>query len=199
MDLTIIIPCHNLENYIQALLTSLSIQYLSYNVQLIFVLDACTDRTRAVIEAALPWLDQYIVEIHECNYKLPGFARNVGFSYAYSDYIWYIDGDDWLVGDDAIETLIVEAHTMTEDILQFNYEAPNFKGIGHYSMVWQYIFRTSYIQDHKFPAMKSGEDQQFMETLLRRRPSIKKLNRVFYHYNYKREGSTVWMIAHGLT
>lgn len=50
MDLSVIIPCHNLEKYILPLLVSLNLQDLNnYDVEFIFVLDACEDNTESMI------------------------------------------------------------------------------------------------------------------------------------------------------
>lgn len=50
MDLSIIVPCHNLEGYISKLVDSLIRQrYDNYDVEIIFVLDNCTDNTGKVI------------------------------------------------------------------------------------------------------------------------------------------------------
>ena len=52
MDLSLIISCHNLEDYIGNLLESLLRQKTKYQVEYIFVLDDCTDNTRGIIEAS---------------------------------------------------------------------------------------------------------------------------------------------------
>ena len=53
MDITIIVPCHNGEEYIKNLLVSfhlLNLQGLTYEI--VFVLDDCTDNTEQVTAIA---------------------------------------------------------------------------------------------------------------------------------------------------
>lgn len=51
MDLSIIVPCHNLENYITPLLVSLQSQvYDKEKVEIIFVCDSCSDNTKKIIQ-----------------------------------------------------------------------------------------------------------------------------------------------------
>lgn len=198
MDLSIIVPCHNLEEHIYRLIESLSIQEISYDVELIFVLDNCVDKTRAMIEAAYPWLDQYQVSIYECEFNAPGLTRNYGFERSTGELIWFVDGDDWIIEKGAVENLIIKTRVLDVDLLQFEYEAPSFSGHGHYSMVWQYIFRRSLIENRRFSELKRNEDEVFMRNLLRIRPRKEKIHNIYYHYNYMREGSTVWNAKHGI-
>ena len=50
MDLSVIIPIHNLEDCITPLLDSINAQkFYPYQVQLIFVFDDCTDKTEEIV------------------------------------------------------------------------------------------------------------------------------------------------------
>lgn len=44
-----------------------------------------------------------------------GVARNVGFSYATGEYIWFVDSDDW-IKDNCIKSLLDYAHKFELDI-----------------------------------------------------------------------------------
>jgi glycosyltransferase involved in cell wall biosynthesis len=50
MDLSIIVPCHNLEKFISPLISALEAQrFDQYTVELIFVLDDCNDDTARIL------------------------------------------------------------------------------------------------------------------------------------------------------
>lgn len=87
MDMSIIIPCHNLENYITPLLVSLQLQVIPYyNVELIFVCDNCTDNTQKIIEK-FDFNDLYEVIVLKRNVQSCGLARNEGLAIARGKYI----------------------------------------------------------------------------------------------------------------
>lgn len=96
-DISIIIPCYNVSNYIDRCIESLVNQTIGIeNLELIFVNDASTDDT---LNHLLEWEKRYpesvLVINCEENHK-QGAARNVGLSYASAPYIGYVDSDDWV-------------------------------------------------------------------------------------------------------
>ena len=105
MDLSIIIPCHNLENFIDPLLSSLKQQeFTPFEVELIFVLDDCTDNTAKKLMQFQA--DQYRIHlintiVHSC-----GLARNIGLEHSHGKYIWFVDGDDWILSSTAIKQIL---------------------------------------------------------------------------------------------
>ena len=66
MDLSVIIPCHNLEKYIQPLLSSFENQVCSYEVELIFMCDNCTDATYSLLHK---WRDAYFEKQSTTDYN----------------------------------------------------------------------------------------------------------------------------------
>lgn len=95
--ISIIIPCYNVESYIDRCFKSLQQQTLGLeNMELIFVNDASTDNTMnklTSIEAQYP--DNVLVINFEKNCR-QGTARNVALEYASCPYIGYVDSDDWV-------------------------------------------------------------------------------------------------------
>ncbi len=96
-EISIIIPCHNVENYIMRCFDSLKAQTIGLDkLQLIFVDDASTDDTWAILQE----IEQQAPE-SVCVVQLPqnlrqGGARNVGLDYALGTYIGFVDADDWV-------------------------------------------------------------------------------------------------------
>lgn len=194
MDLSIIIPCHNLEKWIDPLLSSLSTQIFDYEVELIFILDSCTDFTGKKL---LQYEGEQYETIKIVNVEVGscGLARNCGLDRAEGEYIWFIDGDDWLIGTNAIQTILTCIKLLDEKIIQFDYEAPNFKLIGYPSMVWQYCIRRDFIGNLRFLPIQPHEDVKFIGSLTcdLDKP-IYFLDKKLYHYNYMREGSNMHQI-----
>lgn len=194
MDMSVIIPCHNLEKFINPLLVSLRLQVLQfYKVELIFICDACTDNTKRIIEK-FNFNNIYDkVTILECNHKSCGLARNEGMKIAEGRYIWFVDGDDWLVDIHAI-VQVIDALGLTESpMIRFDYEAPGFAAKGHLSMVWQYGYEREFIKDTPFDEKQPSEDLRFNEKLFKKIDrSIPYLDEVLYHYNYMRENSNMY-------
>lgn len=196
MDLSIIIPVHNLENYIDPLLSSLMTQNIGdYDVELLFVLDNCTDGTAKKLFQVCA--DQYTINLINTDVRSCGLARNIGLDHASGEYIWFVDGDDWIVNNQAIWTILTTMKTQDEKIIRFDYEAPSFKFYGFPSMVWQYCMRKDFIGDLRFTSIQPHEDVKFMGQLLCDLTNpIFFLNTKLYHYNYMREGSNMWQWAH---
>lgn len=98
--ISVIIPCYNVEDYIDRCLDSLVNQTIGIeNLELILVNDASTDRT---LEKLQNWEKRYpdliIVITYDTNIRQGG-ARNIGLQYASADYIGYVDSDDWAEPD----------------------------------------------------------------------------------------------------
>lgn len=191
MDLSIIIPCHNLENFIQPLLSTLKYQvFAPYKVELIFVLDHCTDNTaRVLMDFQAGQYEQ--IKLINTDVRSCGLARNVGLDHCEGEYIWFVDGDDWLTGNDVVQTIMDKVKG--KEIIRFGFEALNFHLPNYPSMVWQYCLKRSLIGDLRFDAIQPHEDVRFMGTLLcDLKDPIYKLDKVLYHYNYMREGSNIY-------
>lgn len=196
MDLSVIVPCHNLENFITPLLFSIDVQRIgAYSIELIFVCDSCTDKTEEVIKnykftnPQIKRISVYPIEVHSC-----GLARNLGFCHATGTYIWFMDGDDWLSDHEAIKKVISTLERTNEPLIRFDYEAPGFHAKGIQSMVWQYAYRKDFIEDIKFGSMQPHEDLYFTREVLVKynNNKIPFINETLYFYNYNREGSNMY-------
>lgn len=200
VDLSVIVPCHNLEEYISMLLYSLKSQKLGeYKVEYIFVLDACTDNTKAAILAAgLPNYKVIDVDYHSC-----GLARNKGMEYATGTYIWFMDGDDWLMDGNAIATALTRIINDNADIIRVQYSHEKYP-YDYWSMVWQFVFKKSFIEEFEFDDKHPAEDDRYMLNVYAKlgidprtyRENLPFIKRPLYYYNYGREGSNMWCYLH---
>ena len=193
MDLSVIVPCHNLENYIHNLPNSLNDQNLySSEVELIFVCDGCTDNTIQIIRDYPFKYDFAAIRIYQTNFCKCGLARNVGLENARGKYIWFMDGDDWLRDDDAIEKIIEILDYTKQPIIRFDYEAPGFRAKTIDAMVWQYVYSKDFIGDLRFKDIQPHEDREFMYEILKKVDNVLYFDESLYHYNYMREGSNMY-------
>lgn len=99
-EISVIIPCYNVEPYIDACVESLVHQAFGLQgMEFIFVNDASTDGT---YEKLLQWKARYeesIVVINLPQNRKQGGARNAGLQYAAGRYIGFCDSDDYVEAD----------------------------------------------------------------------------------------------------
>lgn len=97
MEISVIIPCYNVEQYIDRCLKSVMEQTIGLDMyEVILVNDASTDGT---LEKLYEWEEKYPENIMVVTYEeniRQGGARNVGFQYSRGKYISYVDADDWI-------------------------------------------------------------------------------------------------------
>ena len=196
-DISIIIPCYNIEAYIRPMLISLLAQdYGDYTHEIIFVLNNCTDHTEDVIRAS--GLDCTIIN---CEIQGCGPARNAGLDIATGTYIWFMDGDDWLLSATAVKDALDTAQD--EDIIRIPFMSEWFKW-QYFSMVWQYLFKRDFIAEFRFPDYQPAEDDAYTAAVLRKAGYnrgthllLPCVGKPLYYYNYGREGSNMMRVARG--
>lgn len=196
-DLSVIVPVYQLERFITPLLECFKKQDLGgRSVEYIFVLNNCTDRSEQIIrESGLE------CTILNCTEQGCGCARNVGFEAAHGEYVWFIDGDDWLLSDTAIGEALEFAQG--KDIVRIPFESNSFNR-DYFSMVWQYIYRKSFVEDIRFRKIQPSEDVDYMNKVLAkmglsadRYKEIPTYSKPLYYYNYLREGSNMARFMRG--
>ena len=115
--LSIIVPCYNVEKYIDRCLMSLTEQTLSRSAyEIILVDDASTDTTWQHITAWEAKYPELILAVHCDENGKMGRARNIGLSYATGEYVGFADSDDW-VEPEMFEALLSEAETNGQDVV----------------------------------------------------------------------------------
>lgn len=112
VDVSIIVPVYNTEEYLQKCLDSLTNQTLK-NIEIICVNDGSTDNSLKILQDnAIK--DNRIKIINQEN-KKQGAARNAGMQIAIGEYIGFVDSDDW-VDFDFYEKLYSAAKKHSFDI-----------------------------------------------------------------------------------
>jgi CDP-glycerol glycerophosphotransferase len=119
IELSIIIPIFNLEDYLSETLDSLELESLNNNVEIIMQNDASSDRT---LEIALNYAKKYPRIIHvysnEVNLGL-GDTRNIAFMRARGRYVWFLDGDDLI--ESGLILSILESCKENYDLIYLSY------------------------------------------------------------------------------
>lgn len=95
--LSVIVPCYNVEAYVERCIQSILHQTIGLDkMEILLVNDASTDHTLDILRN---YEKQYPQNIHvidlEQNVGL-SHARNVGIKYASTEYIAFVDSDDWI-------------------------------------------------------------------------------------------------------
>ncbi|MBR1598343.1 MAG: glycosyltransferase family 2 protein [Lachnospiraceae bacterium] len=98
--ISIIIPCYNVESYVDRCFESLRNQTLGMDyMELIFVNDASTDNTLSkIMEYEKQYPDDIMVVNLEENRGL-GAVRNIALQYASAPYVGCVDSDDFVDGE----------------------------------------------------------------------------------------------------
>lgn len=115
MKLSIIIPCYNVEKFVQKCTESILMQK-GFDFEIILVNDGSKDNTLQILEN-LAKKDCRIRVINQQNQGLSG-ARNTGIENTKGDYIMFVDADDWLEPN-TFE--VISENFKQEDLFCFSY------------------------------------------------------------------------------
>jgi glycosyltransferase involved in cell wall biosynthesis len=108
-------PVYNVESFVSEAIESILNQTFKA-IQLIIINDGSTDQTGFIVENYAK-LDNRINVIHKKN-EGPSSARNLGIEKATGDYVYFIDGDDYL-DPNALETIVNLIQKNAVDIICF--------------------------------------------------------------------------------
>lgn len=99
-SLSIVIPCYNMEKYLERCYKSLAIQKEADDVEFIFVNDGSEDRTLDILND-IKARDNRVVLINQENSGVSA-ARNSALCVVKGKYIYILDADDYLSAEDVI-------------------------------------------------------------------------------------------------
>lgn len=185
--ISIILPCYNVDKYIEKALLSLINQTIE-NIEIICINDGSNDKTLDIINKFA--LKDNRIKICSQKNQGQGVARNNGISYATAPYIAFMDPDDWVESDmyenlyklaidndvDFVECGINKYFESSDEIkkVKFNYPVPenilfNYKNDKNYVFKstsfspCNKLFKKSFIIDNNiyFSNRKLSEDQIF--------------------------------------
>ncbi len=100
IKISIIVPCYNVELYIQECMESILSQSI-YEIEIILIDDGSTDRTLEILEAYQEKCAN--VKILKQANQGSGIARNQGIRVAIGEYIAFMDADDFYPSPNTLE------------------------------------------------------------------------------------------------
>lgn len=177
---TVIIPTFNSAKTIEKCIYSVLKQSLT-NIEIVIVDDCSIDGTVSFIKK-LTSNDCRVTLLCNPNNRGPGVCRNIGIAKANGEYIYFLDSDDWIPGNEVLESLytaaiknkariiggnvhrgekienIDVANKETKFILK-NYELAPFDG-GFYAYMYKTAFLTK--ENILFPSYRNFEDPVFL-------------------------------------
>ena len=120
LSLSVIVPVYNMEKYLETCIESLLAQTYD-NLQIILVNDCSTDGSLGILNHYKSKYPDKIVVIDSKENLRQGGARNLGMKFSKSEYIGFVDADDF-VHLDMYEVLMKEACKNGLDAVYCEYE-----------------------------------------------------------------------------
>ncbi len=209
VKITVVVPVYNVEDYLEACLTSLCEQTLQ-EIEIICVDDGSTDSSAKILES-FSKKDQRIKVLTQENQGL-SMARNSGLKVAQGNYVYFLDSDDYLENPEALHKMYNAVYPDDIDILSFNYrtiemeEKTYYRPMAHNEvldgksylmkngmwgvMVWLRLYKRSYLQKihFEFKAGITSEDDEALPRLYNDAAKVKHIKDVLLVYR-RRENS----------
>lgn len=129
MLLSVIIPSYKPQDYIWKCLDSLDAQTLSKTLfETVIVLNGCNEPYFSYLSEGIKRYENLNVRLIHTEKKGVSNARNIGLSSTKSEYICFIDDDDW-VSPSYLECLMAKASNdviVASDVLAFNEQTQTY-------------------------------------------------------------------------
>ena len=220
IDLSIIIPVYNVENYLRRGLDSILLQPSSITYEILLIDDGSSDKSGAICDEYQSNFQNVFVSHIENNGVAE--ARNLGISLSKGNYLYFMDPDDFL--SDNFFDKISSNLKQKWDVLCFGYNEikenrntvlscrPHFythcglfgknefrnefielfKTDMMYN-VWSRIYNKTFILKHdiRFPNKQIGEDTLFNFQVYRHLNTILFIDSTLYNYIAGRSGSAL--------
>lgn len=220
IDLSIIIPVYNVENYLRRGLDSILLQPSSITYEILLINDGSSDKSGAICDEYQSNFSNVFVSHIENNGVAE--ARNLGISLSKGNYLYFMDPDDFLsdnffekissnlkqkwdvlcfgyneIKENGNTVLSCRPHFYTHCGLFGKSEFRNefielFKTDMMYN-VWSRIYNKTFILKHdiRFPNKQIGEDTLFNFQVYRHLNTILFIDSTLYNYIAGRSGSAL--------
>lgn len=124
MKLSIVIAAYNVEKFITKCIISCYDKILENDFEIIVINDGSTDNTGEIIATLLSSIPNLKL-INKKNTGL-GAARNTGIQQAKGEYLWFVDGDDY-IAEGVLSLIFEEINRNDLDALVLNYSTVDDK------------------------------------------------------------------------
>ncbi len=197
--ISVIVPCYNATSYMHKCFESLINQTMFNDLDIIVVDDKSTDDTKKEIEKYIKKYPENIRGLFLKKNGGLGNVRNVALEEVKTDYVYYIDSDDY-IEPDTLEECYKKITKDKSDIVEFDFvwEFPNKKRYDYrvnYKnskqmlkelrvLAWNKLYKTSFVRKTKaiFAVGLRYEDILFAYQYIPFEPKVSYINKVFYHY-----------------
>lgn len=183
----IIIPAYNAKNHIEKALYSIAIQK-DVKDFCVYIVNDCSDYNYEEITSKFR-LYYYIKELQTPKNMGPGYARQFGIDNSDSDYIVFMDSDDFFYAPNSLYKLYNEISTNKLNLVvsSFYSEQNGDLILKEENCVWLHgkIFSRNFLKknDIRFNNTRSNEDVGFNLLVMFHKPSIKYMHEVTYFYS----------------
>ena len=166
------------------------------NLELILVLDS---QPQSIFEEAISAIDSLGAKalVVEVNSRNPGGARNTGLSLAKTEWVVFWDCDDLPYASSMLK-LVMQSEGNGTQVVIGNYEEEELRSgkiksrsvitkfwkidVGLNPGIWRFAFKRDLIGSTRFPDLKMGEDQVFLQRIFAKSPKVQIYNEIVYRY-----------------
>lgn len=194
LDLSIIIPCYNVEKYVRECIESVLNQKTQFKYEVILINDGSQDNTLNILKEYKDKDD--VILIDQKNKGFSG-ARNRGLQYVQGKYLMFVDSDDRLA-ENAIENLLSVAYKENYEIVEGRYVLFSEENILFEEQIdekecikpiqdlkgypWAKVIKSSLFQNLIFPEEYWFEDTIMSFLVYPRVKKVKIINNIIYEY-----------------
>ena len=211
--ISVIVPIFNAERYLEKCLYSIIDQSFS-DIEIICVNDKSSDHSAEIVNSLARNDARLRLFNHETNLG-PGGARNTGITHARSNYLAFVDSDDY------VDPNMLEEFLECSDNEKFDVVESGCRAIGEDGeLIWEYtpekktfnslegnrdrmfllrewglpqkLWRKSLFADPHltFPTHVYWEDISLIPILMQRANNLRKLDSIFYNYTQRKNSIT---------
>ena len=217
--LTFVLPCYNVERYLQDCLDSIFACPLPDDEYEVLCIDDCSpDGSLSILKRNADEHANLRIVSHEKNMGLGG-ARNTGIREARGKYLWFIDSDDY-INPSSLKEMMMQCEQNRLDVMAFNYREVNEKCelirdasvfpfqevcdgyafannvfgddfANHAGYVYRFIYRVDYLREANlyFPEHVCWEDTVYMPKSILSAQRIQSVPDICY--NYRRNSASI--------
>ena len=210
IKISVIIPVYDVEEYLEACLDSLLSQTLK-EIEIICINDESPDHSLAILERYAENDDR--VKVFTQKNQGQGVARSNGFAKATGAYIYFMDSDDYLTVDTALETMYSACVQDDLDFLSFNFkrvglvEEDHVRDIvtevlmdgksymqeeGVFVMLWLRLYKKSFLDEMEvlFTPYIQHDDAEFFPRMCYRAKKVKHIEDILIAWRQRQDSRT---------
>lgn len=203
--ITVIVPCFNVEKYLERCVESILRQTYK-NIEIILVDDFSSDSTKKIIRNYVKKYKNIRAIYNKQNHR-QGYSRNIAIKETKTEYISFVDSDDWLESnfleelyktivknkaDLAICDIYLRHDNSVADFRVRMYSPrPNrygFINVGLSASSSNKLFKTEILKKYEYPENIINEDISVVLAIMYKYKAVY-TNKTYYNY-YQRPGST---------